>query len=565
VKADDTPEEIRSTVVKGVLVDIHLRENYPATLEIHNGKITKINREASAAEDAPFIIPGFIDSHVHIESSMLTPCEFARMAVLHGTIACVSDPHEIANVLGLEGIDFMLENAAHSPLKFCFGAPSCVPATPFETAGGKLDSGDIRSLLNRPQIGYLSEMMNYPGVLNGDAEVLAKIAAAREAEKPVDGHAPGLRGKSAQRYAKAGISTDHECFTLGEAMDKIEAGMWILIREGSAAKNFEALSPLLKSHPGRCMFCTDDMHPDSLLHGHINRIAARAVASEADLYDVLRCASLHPATHYKLPVGLLREGDAADFALVSDLKEFQVLETWIDGKPVAKKSESLLPQVSVVPTNRFRSFRVMEDELKIYIAPPSARARVIKAADGELITGSFSMTLSAPQGVLLPDLENDILKIAVFNRYASAQPALGFIHGFGLVDGAIASSVAHDSHNVVAVGTDDESLAEALNLVAQSKGGLAAVGSDELLCLPLPIAGLMTDRDGPATAHSYAELDLFVKKNLCSPLSAPFMTLSFMALLVIPDLKLGDLGLFSGTKFQPVDLIGEDPATHAEP
>lgn len=558
MKAENPPEEIHSTLVKGTLVDIHLRENYPATLEIHNGRITKINREKSVPEGAPFIIPGFVDAHVHVESSMLPPCEFARMAVVHGTVASVSDPHEIANVLGLEGVDYMLENASRSPFKFSFGAPSCVPATAFETAGGRLDAQEVRTLLERPQIRYLSEMMNYPGVLSGDPEVLAKIAAARELDKPVDGHAPGLRGQDAQAYARAGISTDHECFTLEEALDKIAAGMWVLIREGSAAKNFNALAPLLLSHPDRCMFCTDDMHPDALLHGHINKIAARAVASGADVHSVLRCASLHPALHYKLPVGLLREGDPADFALVSDLKDFQVLETWIDGKLVAQQGKPLLPSVQAALSNRFRSVRVSEEDLKIYTVPPSAVTRVIQARNGELITGALSLTLSASKGILEPDLDNDILKIAVVNRYSSAPPALAFIHGFGLNDGAIASSVAHDSHNIVAVGTDDESLAEAINLVAQSKGGLSAIGPEDMICLPLPIAGLMTDRDGPATAHSYAELDLFVKKNLGSPLAAPFMTLSFMALLVIPDLKLSDRGLFSGARFQPVDVIEEN-------
>ncbi|HEY8899768.1 MAG TPA: adenine deaminase [Chthoniobacterales bacterium] len=526
-------------VISGQLVDLHRRTIFPAEIEIAAGRIADIREVAEAPRR--YLLPGFVDAHVHIESSMLPPAEFARLAVVHGTVATVSDPHEIANVLGVAGIDFMLANAAESPFKFCFGAPPCVPATTFETAGATLGLSEVTELLARPGIGYLSEVMNWPGVLGGDPELLGKIAAAKAVGKPVDGHAPGLRGEDAARYAAAGIETDHECYSLPEALDKIAAGMWISIREGSAARNFAALEPLLRTHPAHCMLCTDDLHPNALVRGHLDRIVARAVAGGADVFDVLRCACVHPVLHYRLPVGLLRAGDPADFIVVEDLTDFRVTETWLDGVCVASGGASHLATIPVEAVNRFVATPVVAED---FARAESGLVNVIVAQDGELITGHDVAAVDAP----------DVLKIAVVNRYAAAPPAVGYIRGFGLTRGAIASSVAHDSHNIVAVGASDAALAAAVNAVIAARGGVAATdGEGTSRVLPLEIAGLMSTLPGEEVAARYEEVAAFARE-LGSSLRDPFMTLSFMALLVIPDLKMSDLGLFSGRKFEFVDV-----------
>jgi adenine deaminase len=424
-----------------------------------------------------------------------------------------------------------------------------VPATDFETAGARLDLAAVTALLARSDIGYLSEVMNWPGVLAGDADMLAKIAAAKAAGKPVDGHAPGLRGADAARYAAAGIETDHECFTLAEALDKIAAGMLIAIREGSAARNFAALEPLLKSHPDRCMLCTDDMHPNALVHGHIDRLVARALRGGAELFDVLRAACVRPVEHYRLPVGLLRVGDVADFVIVENLADFRVLETWINGLCVAREGESFLPHVPVEPLNRFAAEPISAARLAIPASGASVEAQVIEAYDGEIVTGRLLQTLPVADGAVAASPHLDILKIAVVNRYAAAPPSVGLIRGFGLKRGAIASSVAHDSHNVVAVGASDEALAEAINLVIAARGGVCAVDGGEHRLLPLEIAGLMSVQPGEEVASEYEGVAEFAR-GLGSTLRDPFMTLSFMALLVIPDLKMSDRGLFSGKEFR---------------
>ncbi len=525
-------------VIRGQLVDLHQRRIFPAEISLVDGRIASI-RELTEAP-AGFILPGFVDAHVHVESSMLPPAEFARLAVVHGTVATVSDPHEIANVLGVAGIDFMLENARRTPFKFCFGAPPCVPATTFETAGAALGLSEVTELLQRPEVGYLSEVMNWPGVLGGDPVLLGMIAAAKAAGKPVDGHAPGLRGEDAARYAGAGIETDHECYSLPEALDKIGAGMMISIREGSAARNFAALEPLLHSHPERCMLCSDDLHPNALVHGHIDRLVARAVAGGADVFAVLRCACVNPVEHYRLPVGLLRVGDAADFIVVEDLADFRVRETWLDGVCVAGDGVSHLPAVPVEAINRFVANAVAAEDFAVEV---SGDVNVIVAQDGELITGHIVAPSGAP----------DVLKIVVVNRYAAAPPAVGFIRGFGLARGAIASSVAHDSHNIVAVGVSDAALAAAVNAVVAARGGVAATDGETTRILPLEIAGLMSTLPGEQVAAGYEEVAGFAR-DLGSTLRDPFMTLSFMALLVIPDLKMSDLGLFSGRKFAFIDV-----------
>lgn len=530
---------------QGQIVDLWNKSIFPGEITINDGHILDI--KPMDINGGPYILPGFIDAHVHIESSMLVPSEFARMAVIHGTVGTVSDPHEIANVLGVPGIEFMLDNAAKSALKIHFGAPSCVPATTFETAGAIIGVEEVKSLLERKDIWYLSEMMNYPGVLQGDQEVMAKIAASMSKHKPIDGHAPGLRGQDAKAYIEAGMTTDHECYTYAEGREKAELGMHIIIREGSAAKNFEALIPLIREFPDQIMFCSDDKHPDDLMVGHINQHVKRAIMAGFDVFQVLRAACLNPVQHYKLPVGLLRVGDPADFILVEDLKEFKVLATYINGQQAAGNGMSYLESVAVENLNKFNCQPVTSEDLKI--EAHGKHLKVIKVLDGQLITETLEKPIKIKEGFMDSDPDDDVLKIVVINRYHSAPPAIGFIHGFGLKSGAIASCVAHDSHNIVAVGVDDDSLAQVINEVIKNSGGIAACSGNERKSIALPIGGIMTGEDGPSVARNYAELDGWVKHELKSTLKAPFMSLSFMALLVIPQLKMSDLGLFDGGKF----------------
>ena len=540
------------------VVDVHTRSIQPAVIRVEAGRIAAIVPTGATAPDAalPYALPGFVDAHVHVESSLLVPTEFARLAVTHGTVATVSDPHEIGNVLGVAGVEFMLENAAHSPFKFCFGAPSCVPATPFETAGAEITVADIARLFENPKIGYRAEMMNWPGVLHRDTDVMAKIALAHAAGRPVDGHAPGLRGDDAAHYASAGISTDHECFTAAEAADKLAVGMKILIREGSAARNFDALIELLPEHYANMMFCSDDKHPDTLVLGHINQLVQRAVALGNNVFDVLQVACVNPVVHYKLPVGLLRVGDPADFITVTDLRDFAVQQTYLNGQLVAERGQSLLPAAPISVVNNFHAQPVQAPDFELAAPSEKPTLRVIECFDGQLITARVDLPATVANGLVVPDIAADVLKLAVINRYQPhVAPALAFIRGFGLTHGALASSVGHDSHNITAVGCDDESLARAVNMVIEAKGGLAAVGANgEEILLPLPVAGLMSDQPGYRVADAYAAADA-LSKRMGSPLGAPFMTLSFMALLVIPSLKLSDKGLFDGEAFQFVDAV----------
>jgi len=480
---------------------------------------------------------------------MLVPSEFAKLAVVHGTVASISDPHEIANVCGIEGVDFMIENGKTVPFKFHFGAPSCVPATVFETAGASLDAYAVDQLLAKNEIHYLSEMMNFPGVLQGDEEVFAKINSAKKYSKPVDGHAPGLRGEDAQKYIEAGISTDHECFTKDEALEKLKYGMKILIREGSAAKNFEALIDLLNDHENEIMFCSDDKHPDSLVSGHINVLCQRAVAKGIDVFKVLKAACINPVKHYKMNVGLLKPGEDADFIIVEDLKNFKVKETFINGEKVAENGISKIETQESFVINNFNCSLKNVEDFKVKIL--DFDGEVIGALDGQLITQKIQLLPKEENGFYVSDPENDVLKIAVINRYHEAPVAKAFIKNFGLKKGAIASSVAHDSHNIIAVGADDESICDAVNLIIESKGGVSIADHRNPTVnkiLRLPVAGLMSNEDGYKVAEMYTEIDA-AAKDLGSRLSAPFMSLSFMALLVIPHLKLSDKGLFDGDKF----------------
>jgi adenine deaminase len=531
-------------------IDIENRLIFPARISIEHGRIKSIESIEDAVES--YVLPGFIDAHVHIESSMLLPTEFAKKAVVHGTVATVSDPHEIANVLGKEGVFYMLENARKSPFKFYFGAPSCVPATAFETAGAEVTAQDIDELMALDEIKYLAEMMNYPGVLFRDNIVMEKIEVAKKYKKPVDGHAPGLTGEKALQYIQAGISTDHECVSYEEALFKVQNGMKILIREGSAAKNFEALIELLHDFPDAVMFCSDDKHPDDLLEGHINLLVKRALEKGIDMFKVLRAASINPVLHYKLDVGLLRINDAADFIVIDSPADFNILETYIDGKLVAKSGNDFLSTEPERIVNNFDiDFKKPKDfQLKL----SQEKVRVIEAIDGQLITKThIGNVVLDEQGFAQSDPVNDILKIAVVNRYHEAPAAVAFIKNFGLKKGAIASTVAHDSHNIIVVGAEDESICKAVNAVIKERGGLSVTDGVEIKMLPLPVAGLMSTDSCEKVAEKYIELVKFSKEIGCT-LHSPFMSLSFMALLVIPQLKLSDKGLFDGGQFCFCDL-----------
>jgi adenine deaminase len=581
--------------ISGNFVDVHQQKIYPATVTVENGKIVSVEPNTQLTnQPINYLLPGFIDSHVHIESSMLVPSEFARLAVVHGTVATVSDPHEIANVCGMEGVEFMIENGKTVPFKFNFGAPSCVPATTFETAGAALDSTAVEKLLKRDEIKYLSEMMNFPGVLFKDEEVMKKIAAAHRLNKPVDGHAPGLRGEKARQYiaslnppaggtldsdtntnsdkledsknppAGGRGATDHECFTKDEALDKLKYGMKILIREGSAAKNFEALIDLLHDYSDMMMFCSDDKHPDSLVLGHINQLCARAVAKGINIFKILKAACVNPVNHYKLDVGLLREGDPADFIVVKDLEKFEVIKTFINGELVAENGASNIKTTKSGIVNNFSCSKkeTVDFEIKAMSEKEMLESNwlhnggagnlkipVIEALDGQLITNRLSSKIKVVAGKIVSSVKNDILKIVVVNRYNNAPIAKAFIKNFGLKQGALASSVAHDSHNIVAVGVDDESICRAVNLVIEKEGGVSAVSKNKEMVLALPVAGLMSNEDGYKVAEDYTAIDKMTKQELGSTLASPFMTLSFMALLVIPHLKLSDKGLFDGDSF----------------
>ena len=535
--------------VKGNIVDILNKRIFKGEVCIEDGQISAIREVNHEVEN--YILPGFVDAHIHIESSMVVPSEFAKIAVLHGTVATVSDPHEIANVLGVQGVDFMIENGKKVPLKFNFGAPSCVPATSFESAGAVINADDIKLMMENPDINYLAEMMNYPGVLLDDEEVLQKIEHAKNNNKPIDGHAPGLRGDDVTKYIAAGISTDHECFRYDEALEKLQKGMKILIREGSAAKNFEALIDLLPEHYNNMMFCSDDKHPDDLLLGHINQLCERAVAKGMDIFKVLQAACVNPVKHYNLEVGLLQVGDPADFILVDNLKEFNVLETYINGELVAKNGKSFVKSVPFEVLNNFNTD--IKKVADFRLASSSKKIRVIEALDGELVTNQIAADSLIVDGNLVSNTATDVLKMTVVNRYKNETPSIAFIKNFGIKEGAIASSVGHDSHNIIAIGVSDEAICKAVNLIIENKGGVCAVTKTTEKVVALPVAGIMSDQPAEIIGNAYAALDAMAKE-MGSTLRAPYMSLSFMALLVIPSLKLSDKGLFDGNTFKFTSL-----------
>ncbi len=537
-------------IIKSNLIDLAAKEIFAAEIVIENKKITKITRISEKL--STYILPGFVDAHVHIESSMLVPSEFARVAVIHGTIGTISDPHEIANVMGIEGVNYMIENAKQVPFYFNFGAPSCVPATSYETAGAVIDSHAIDELLSRDEIAYLAEMMNFPGVIHQDVEVMNKLEASKKHNKPIDGHAPGLMGQDMRRYFDAGITTDHECFKYDEALDKLKHGVKVLIREGSAAKNFDILIPLLKDFPDQIMFCSDDKHPDNLLEGHINQHVIKALSLGCDLFDVLRASSYNVIKHYNIPIGLLQVGDSADFIEIDNLQDFNILKTYIKGELVAENRKTHIQTTKAPIINQFHCS--LKHPVDFKLKAKSRKARIIECLDGQLITNEIHEDVLTINGYAESNTEKDILKIAVINRYRDEPVAVAFIKNVGLKQGAIASCVAHDCHNIVVVGTNDEDICNAVNLIIKAKGGISLSNGSESLLLELPIAGIMTNEPAEVVADAYMKLDRRAKE-LGSKLKAPYMSLSFMALLVIPKLKLSDKGLFNGINFSFIDLF----------
>lgn len=542
--------------ISGRIVDLHNRRIFPGEVNVRDGVIVSISAK-DKAEDR-FILPGFVDSHVHIESSMLSPSRFAEMVVPRGTIAVVSDPHEIANVMGVPGVEFMISDGNTVPLKFFFGSPSSVPATCFESSGAVLDSEAVRLLLQREDIWFLSEVMNYPGVIHGDKDVLKKLEYANSLAKPIDGHAPGLSGADLEKYVSHNITTDHECSSLEEAEIKLSKGMKIQIREGSAARNFHALHSLFFKYPNQLMLCTDDSHPDEILNqGHIDRILRLGIGKyNINLFDILRSATIIPVQHYKLPVGLLREGDPADFIVVDNLENFSLLESYIDGKKVFDRTKGNLFTVQPGLTiNRFREQALDVNELKLSMPESKTSVRVIDVRDGELLSSQYLWKPELGAGVRLEgSIKDDIIKLVVLSRYSNQKPALGFVKNLGIKRGAIGSSVAHDSHNLIVAGVDDESIALVINELIKSGGGIAAFDGENLNLLPLAVGGLMSNERGEYVAAKYQELNQLAK-NMGSSLKAPFMTLSFLSLLVIPELKLSDKGLFDVSKFSFVPLF----------
>lgn len=552
--------------LSGHIVDVRNQRIYDGIIEVENGIISKIT-ESMQVEDQ-YILPGFIDAHVHIESSMLLPENFALLASRHGTVGVVTDPHEIANVLGVPGVEFMIENSRKAPFHFCFCAPSCVPSTDCETAGARINADDIAALMRNPDIYALAEMMNFPGVLFDDPEVLRKIDASRAAGKPVDGHAPGLLGDGLQKYISTGISTDHECTTLEEAEARLKLGMKVLIREGSAAHDFEALSPLLQEHNGNLMFCSDDKHPDELVDGHINLLVKRALKKGYPLWNVLRAACVTPVEHYGIPCGLLQAGDSADFIVVDNIADFNVLRTYIAGTELPGNVDnaeldkyyngeiSFPSEVGGEWPNNFHAKPISVEDLKV--EPLSESMRVIVAANGSLLTGMEIVKPLVENGNVVSDIEHDVLKLVVYNRYTPAKPQVAFIKGFGLKEGALGSTIAHDSHNIIAVGTSDEALVAVVNQLIEIHGGISVCefveGKPVFKSLSLPVAGLISPCKGEEVAYQFDKIAAISFRLGCE-FEAPFMTLGFMALPVIPTLKLTDIGLFDGEKFAFTELF----------
>lgn len=538
--------------IEGNLVDVFEEKIFPAIVKIKEDKIYEIKKTNKEYER--FILPSLIDAHIHIESSMLTPSRFSEVVSIHGTTSVISDPHEIANVLGIDGIKYMIKEAEASNVKIFYTAPSCVPATKFETSGAILGIKEIEKLMRLEKIVGLGEVMNFPGVINGDKEIMKKIEIAKKYNKPIDGHCPGLSGKKLKKYISAGISTDHECTSLKEAEEKLKLGMKIMIREGSSAKNMEDLIEIAKEND-ECFLVSDDKHLEDLIKGHVNFLLKRAVELGVDPIKAIKMVSLNPALHYKLPVGLLRIGDPADIVVVNDLKNFNVIENWIDGKLIARKGKLLRrckKKIKIKNSFRLKKIEPKRFEIKTN-KKENIKIRVIKVIENQIITKSETVILKK----LSSDIKKDILKIAVVERYGHNRIGIGFVKGFCLKAGAIASSIAHDSHNIIVVGTNDKDMSYAVNYIRKIRGGIAVVKNKKIIGkIELPVAGLMSNKSSGYVIKKLKDIHEKIRKLGCN-LKSPLMHLSFLALLVIPELKISDYGLFDVNRFEFVDLIDE--------
>ncbi len=518
---------------------------------IFDNTIVDIVEDSSIVENC-FILPGFVDAHVHIESTMLTPIEYAKECVKHGVVAAITDPHEIANVCGVSGIKYMVKCANQTPVKIFTGAPSCVPATSFETSGALISPADIESLFIEGLCSHLAEMMNFPGVLNGDEIVLKKIEVANRFQKNIDGHAPLLSGINLLNYISKNITTDHECITVSEAIEKIDAGMKIMLRESSASKDFDNLITLINSHPDYIMFCTDDCHPDELQNGYLEKLFRKALLKRYPIKNIIKGSNINAVNHYQLSVGSLKIGDYADFIVIDDLLNFSILKTYINGDLVFDGINVLFTVQNISPINKFFINKVSKNDLTIY-AKKNSVINAIEIIPDSLITKHFKFSVCNNQFFLESDITSDLLKIVVVNRYLKAKPNVGFIRGFGLKYGAIGGSVSHDSHNIIVVGVDDASIISAIETIQTGRGGLVAISDHDIDFLPLPIGGLMSDKSCSEVASQYRHINESAKK-LGTQLNSPFMTLAFMSLLVIPELKISDRGLFNINTYSFIDL-----------
>ena len=563
------------------ILDVLTDSVYPARITIEDGIFKEIVPiqvgEETEIDVEGLMLPGFIDSHIHIESSMMTPAQFAKVAVRHGTTAVVCDPHEIANVHGIDGVEFMIENASTVPFNFYFAAPSCVPATSFETSGAVLDSDDIEYLLQKPEVVALAEMMNFPGVIGADEEVLEKLRIARKYNKPIDGHAPLVSGKELDKYIEQGIVTDHECSNFLEAIEKKQKGMKIMVRDGSSAKDMDALfdfSQRIEFFKNQDSFgiiptevlsrrlhspifdfiVSDDKNPRDLVNGHLNESVKKAVDLGVDLIKAIEMVTINPAAHYGLDGGSIVTGSKADFIIVDNLDDLNVLKTYISGECVFDGENVLFDVEDVEVIDSMNVDKKSPEDFNVYFDGDECEVNVIQCFDGELLTKKTTARLITENGIVQPDIFEDILKIAVVERHGSNNVANAFIKGFGLKKGAIAASIAHDSHNIVAIGYSPKRMAEAVNKVIENKGGIAVVSEDFADSLSLPIAGLMSNQDGIAIAKKLRILQKMAFALGCE-LTAPFMTMAFMSLLVIPSIKLSDKGLFDGDSFEFIDVI----------
>jgi adenine deaminase len=556
----DTPVDL--LIANAGIVNVFSGRIIQGNIAVKDGYIVGFgDYDAAATMDVKgrYVAPGFIDAHVHIESSMTGVTEFARAVVPCGTTTVVADPHEIANVLGTVGIDYMLRSAEDQPMDCLFTLPSCVPATDMETAGARLTAGDLESFMDHPRIVGLAEMMNYPGVIFTDAGVMAKLAMARRHHRTMDGHAPGLSGRRLLAYAAAGIASDHECTRAEEALEKLELGLRIMVREGTCARNLEALLPVINAQTWhRMMWCTDDRHPHDLLaEGHVDAVIRKAVAHGVDPLTAIRMGTINPADYFGIAdAGAIAPGRKANLVIFSDLGDIHAEQVFYMGRPVAENGR-MLPRVQrPAPVAVPLSMNLKPDHLDFSIPATGRRMRVIRAIADQVVTRCEIMDVTEINGLAVADLAGDIIKLAVVERYTGqARTGRGFVTGLGLKRGAIASSVAHDSHNIIVAGVTDADMRAAVTAVVKMGGGLAAVADGKLLAsLPLPVAGLMSDQPVEAVRRQMDGM-LASAKDLGATLADPFMTLGFLALPVIPDLKLTDLGLVDVARFAIVPLF----------